>query len=69
METLEGRRMVALILFAGSLVAVLGIHVLVELTSIRGEIRRLRQQVRRLTNPGDERRDSQTGRRDRPTDL
>lgn len=51
-ETLHGRELVALILFGGCLVALLAIHVQVELTAIRREIRRLRRQVRRgPTNP------------------
>ena len=52
LETLDGRELVALILFAGCLMALLAIHVQVELTAIRREIRRLRRQVRRgPTNP------------------
>ena len=52
LETLDGRELVALILFAGCLMALLAIHVQVELTAIRRDIRRLRRQVRRgPTNP------------------
>ena len=52
LETPAGRELVALILFAGCLAVLLAIHVQVELTAIRREIRRLRRQVRRAsTNP------------------
>lgn len=47
LETQEARQLVAFILIAGCFGALLAIHVQVELTAIRREIRLLRRQVRR----------------------
>ena len=69
LDSLEGRNLVVLILFAGCLVALLAIHVQVELISIRRELRRLRRHVRsQPTNPATSAA-IQTGRENPPTDL